>query len=253
MESKRLGLSQKNLYVVPNHLTEQWGSDFLRLYPGANILVATKKDFEPANRKRFCSRIATGDYDAVIIGHTQFEKIPLSRERQIVMLEDQIADITFSIEEAAHQAGQNYTIRQNGQFGHDVIRIENVFHASGKTDVATGIDGRFVFPVPVDVFQGEGLNRQSGIDGAFEQIGMERQHVSLSAGRAFRKEDAAFPGLQVSDQCFQCAFEVPCTATFEKQRSGFPGQPADHGPVCHVRLGDEMAGYDRVDQENVQP
>ena len=112
MESKRLGLSQKNLYVVPNHLTEQWGSDFLRLYPGANILVATKKDFEPANRKRFCSRIATGDYDAVIIGHTQFEKIPLSRERQIVMLEDQIADITFSIEEAAHQAGQNYTIKQ---------------------------------------------------------------------------------------------------------------------------------------------
>ena len=112
MESKRLGLSQKNLYVVPNHLTEQWGSDFLRLYPGANILVATKKDFEPANRKRFCSRIATGDYDAVIIGHTQFEKIPLSRERQIAMLEDQIADITFSIEEAAHQAGQNYTIKQ---------------------------------------------------------------------------------------------------------------------------------------------
>ncbi|WP_343013794.1 DEAD/DEAH box helicase family protein, partial [Blautia obeum] len=112
MESKRLGLSQKNLYVVPNHLTEQWGSDFLRLYPGANILVATKKDFEPANRKRFCSRIATGDYDAVIIGHTQFEKIPLSRERQIAMLEDQIADLTFSIEEAAHQAGQNYTIKQ---------------------------------------------------------------------------------------------------------------------------------------------
>ena len=111
MESKRLGLSQKNLYVVPNHLTEQWGSDFLRLYPGANILVATKKDFEPANRKRFCSRIATGDYDAVIIGHTQFEKIPLSKERQIAMLEDQIADITFSIEEAAHQAGQNYTIK----------------------------------------------------------------------------------------------------------------------------------------------
>ena len=106
MESKRLGLSQKNLYVVPNHLTEQWGSDFLRLYPGANILVATKKDFEPANRKRFCSRIATGDYDAVIIGHTQFEKIPLSRERQIAMLEQQIADITFSIEEAAHQAGR---------------------------------------------------------------------------------------------------------------------------------------------------
>ena len=80
MESKRLGLSQKNLYVVPNHLTEQWGSDFLRLYPNANVLVATKKDFEPANRKKFCSRIATGDYDAIIIGHSQFERIPLSRE-----------------------------------------------------------------------------------------------------------------------------------------------------------------------------
>ena len=112
MESKRLGLAQKSLYVVPNHLLEQWGSDFLRLYPGANILVATKKDFEPANRKRFCSRIATGDYDAVIIGHSQFEKIPLSRERQISLLEDQIADITYSIEAAKEEAGQQYTIKQ---------------------------------------------------------------------------------------------------------------------------------------------
>ena len=86
MESKRLGLSQKNLYVVPNHLTEQWGSDFLRLYPNANVLVATKKDFEPANRKKFCSRIATGDYDAIIIGHSQFERIPLSRERQAMSI-----------------------------------------------------------------------------------------------------------------------------------------------------------------------
>ena len=149
MESKRLGLSQKNLYVVPNHLTEQWGSDFLRLYPGANILVATKKDFEPANRKRFCSRIATGDYDAVIIGHTQFEKIPLSRERQIAMLEDQIADITFSIEEAAHQAGQNYTIKQLEKTKKSLqARMKKLNDQTRKDDVVTfeqlGVDRLFV-------------------------------------------------------------------------------------------------------------
>ena len=97
MESKRLGLCQKSLFVVPNHLTEQWASDFLRLYPGANILAATKKDFEPANRKKFCSRIATGDYDAVIIGHSQFEKIPLSQERQVAIIERQIDEIELSI------------------------------------------------------------------------------------------------------------------------------------------------------------
>lgn len=149
MESKRLGLSQKNLYVVPNHLTEQWGSDFLRLYPGANILVATKKDFEPANRKQFCSRIATGDYDAVIIGHTQFEKIPLSRERQIAMLEDQIADITFSIEEAAHQAGQNYTIKQLEKTKKSLqARMKKLNDQTRKDDVVTfeqlGVDRLFV-------------------------------------------------------------------------------------------------------------
>ena len=149
MESKRLGLSQKNLYVVPNHLTEQWGSDFLRLYPGANILVATKKDFEPANRKRFCSRIATGDYDAVIIGHTQFEKIPLSRKRQIAMLEDQIADITFSIEEAAHQAGQNYTIKQLEKTKKSLqARMKKLNDQTRKDDVVTfeqlGVDRLFV-------------------------------------------------------------------------------------------------------------
>ena len=149
MESKRLGLSQKNLYVVPNHLTEQWGGDFLRLYPGANILVATKKDFEPANRKRFCSRIATGDYDAVIIGHTQFEKIPLSRERQIAMLEDQIADITFSIEEAAHQAGQNYTIKQLEKTKKSLqARMKKLNDQTRKDDVVTfeqlGVDRLFV-------------------------------------------------------------------------------------------------------------
>ena len=149
MEAKRLGLSPKNLYVVPNHLTEQWGSDFLRLYPGANILVATKKDFEPANRKRFCSRIATGDYDAVIIGHTQFEKIPLSRERQIAMLEQQIADITFSIEEAGRQAGQNYTVKQLEKTKKSLqAKMKKLNDQTRKDDVVTfeqlGVDRLFV-------------------------------------------------------------------------------------------------------------
>ena len=100
MEGKRLGLCRKNLVVVPNHLTEQWGADFLRLYPGAKVLVATKKDFEPQNRKKFCSRIATGDYDAVVIGHSQFEKIPLSPERQKAILREQIDQVIDGIEEA---------------------------------------------------------------------------------------------------------------------------------------------------------
>ena len=112
MESKRLGLCQKSLFVVPNHLTEQWASDFLSLYPGANILAATKKDFEPANRKKFCSRIATGDYDAVIIGHTQFEKIPLSMERQAAMIERQITEIEMAIEAVKAEKGERYTIKQ---------------------------------------------------------------------------------------------------------------------------------------------
>ena len=98
MESKRLGLSQKNLFVVPNHLTEQWGAEFLQLYPGANILVATKKDFEPANRKKFCARIAMGNYDAVIIGHSQFERIPISDEKQEAMLQRQIDDLEMQSE-----------------------------------------------------------------------------------------------------------------------------------------------------------
>jgi DNA methylase len=115
MESKRLGISQKNLYVVPNHLTEQWGSDFLRLYPGANVLVSTKKDFEPANRKKFCSRIATGDYDAIIIGHSQFERIPLSKERQMAMIEQQIEEIMLAIEEAQSDDSPRYTIKADGK------------------------------------------------------------------------------------------------------------------------------------------
>ena len=149
MESKRLGLAQKSLYVVPNHLLEQWGSDFLRLYPGANILVATKKDFEPANRKRFCSRIATGDYDAVIIGHSQFEKIPLSRERQISLLEDQIADITYSIEVAKEEAGQQYTIKQMEKTKKTLkAKLEKLNDQTRKDDVVTfeqlGVDRLFV-------------------------------------------------------------------------------------------------------------
>ena len=112
MEGKRLGLCRKNLVVVPNHLTEQWGADFLRLYPGAKVLVATKKDFEPQNRKKFCSRIATGDYDAVVIGHSQFEKIPLSPERQKAILREQIDQVIDGIEEAKAQNGERYTIKQ---------------------------------------------------------------------------------------------------------------------------------------------
>lgn len=149
MESKRLGLAQKSLYVVPNHLLEQWGSDFLRLYPGANVLVATKKDFEPANRKRFCSRIATGDYDAVIIGHSQFEKIPLSRERQIALLEDQIADITFSIESAKTQVGEQYTVKQMEKTKKTLkAKLEKLNDQTRKDDVVTfeqlGVDRMFV-------------------------------------------------------------------------------------------------------------
>lgn len=149
MESKRLGLAQKSLYVVPNHLLEQWGSDFLRLYPGANILVATKKDFEPANRKRFCSRIATGDYDAVIIGHSQFEKIPLSRERQIALLEDQIADITYSIEAAKEETGQQYAVKQMEKTKKTLkAKLEKLNDQTRKDDVVTfeqlGVDRLFV-------------------------------------------------------------------------------------------------------------
>ena len=112
MESKRLGLSQKSIFVVPNHLTLQWANEFLHLYPSAKLLVATKKDFETANRKKFCARIATGDYDAVIIGHSQFEKIPLSAERQERQLQEQIDEIEGAIAELKYQRGENFTIKQ---------------------------------------------------------------------------------------------------------------------------------------------
>ena len=149
MESRRLGLCQKSLFVVPNHLTEQWASDFLRLYPGANILAATKKDFEPANRKKFCSRIATGDYDAVIIGHSQFEKIPLSIERQEAMIERQISEIELAIEQAKADNGERYTIKQMEKTRKSLqTRLEKLNDTSRKDNVVTfeqlGIDRLFV-------------------------------------------------------------------------------------------------------------
>ena len=149
MESKRLGLAKKSLVVVPNHLTEQWGADFLRLYPGANVLVATKKDFEPANRKKFCSRIATGDYDAVVIGHSQFEKIPLSPERQKAILQEQIDQVIDGIQEAKAQDGERYTIKQLEKSRKDLeTRMKKLNDQSRKDDVITfeelGVDKLFV-------------------------------------------------------------------------------------------------------------
>ena len=149
MENKRLGLAQKSLFVVPNHLTGQWASEFLQLYPGANILAATKKDFEPANRKKFCSRIATGDYDAVIIGHSQFEKIPLSRERQERIIEGQIDEIEMAIETAKAENGERYTIKQMEKTKKSLqTRLERLNDTSRKDDVVTfeqlGVDRLFV-------------------------------------------------------------------------------------------------------------
>ena len=149
MESKRLGLCQKSLFVVPNHLTEQWASDFLRLYPGANILAATKKDFEPANRKKFCSRIATGDYDAVIIGHSQFEKIPLSQERQVAIIERQIDEIELAIAQEKADNGERYTIKHMEKSRKSLLtRLEKLNDASRKDNVVTfeqlGVDRFFV-------------------------------------------------------------------------------------------------------------
>lgn len=112
MESKRLGLFHKSMFVVPNHLVQQWASEFLQLYPSANLLVTTKKDFETANRKKFCARIATGDYDAIIIGHSQFEKIPISAERQAALLQKQITEITEGIAEVKYEHGERFTIKQ---------------------------------------------------------------------------------------------------------------------------------------------
>ena len=149
MESKRLGLCRKSMIVVPNHLTEQWASEFLRLYPAANILVTTKKDFEKAHRKKFCARIATGDYDAVIIGHSQFEKIPISQERQERLIQDQIDEITDGIMELQHNYGERFTIKQLEKTRRQLeVRLQKLKADRKKDDVVTfeelGVDRLYV-------------------------------------------------------------------------------------------------------------
>ena len=149
MEAKRLGLCQKSLFVVPNHLTEQWASEFLRLYPSAKILVTTKKDFETHNRKKFCARIATGDYDAVIIGHSQFEKIPISHERQERLLQEQIDEITEGIAEVKFSGGERFTVKQLERTKKSLeARLEKLQAEGRKDDVVTfeqlGVDRLFV-------------------------------------------------------------------------------------------------------------
>ena len=149
MESKRLGLCQKSLFVVPNHLTEQWATEFLQLYPAANILVATRKDFETKNRKKFCGRIATGDYDTVIIGHSQFEKIPMSVERQRAILEQQIDEIMMGISEAKREKAENFTIKQMEKTKKGLqAKIDKLNDQSRKDDVVTfeelGVDRIFI-------------------------------------------------------------------------------------------------------------
>lgn len=148
-ESKRLGLCQKSLFVVPNHLTEQWASEYLQLYPAANILVATKKDFETKNRKRFCSRIATGDYDAIIIGHSQFEKIPMSQERQKFILEQQKQEILDGIRELKRNNGDNFSVKQLARSKKSIQqKLDRLNDQSRKDDVITfeelGVDRIFV-------------------------------------------------------------------------------------------------------------
>lgn len=149
MESKRLGLCQKSLFAVPNHLTEQWAAEFLRLYPSANILVATKKDFEPKNRKKFCARIATGNYDAIIMGHSQFEKIPVSQERQEQMLNDQIAEIEEGLQELKNSGAERFTVKSLERTKKSLeVRLKKLLDSDRKDDVVTfeqlGVDRLFV-------------------------------------------------------------------------------------------------------------
>lgn len=149
MESKRLGLCSKSLFVAPNHITEQWAAEFLQLYPSANILVATKKDFQTKNRKRFCGRIATGDYDAIIIGHSQFEKIPMSIERQRAILEQQLDEIVSGIKELKEKRGDNFSVKQLEQSKKSIkVKLEKLNDQSRKDDVVTfeelGVDRIFI-------------------------------------------------------------------------------------------------------------
>lgn len=149
MESKRLGLCHKSLFAVPNHLTEQWASEFLRLYPSANILVASRKDFESRNRKKFCARIATGDYDAVILGHSQFERIPVSRERQERLLQEQIWEIEDGLQELKNSRAERFTIKQLERTKKSLqARLEKLTNSDRKDDVVTfeqlGVDRLYV-------------------------------------------------------------------------------------------------------------
>ena len=191
MESKRLGLCQKSLFVVPNHLTEQWATEFLQLYPAANILVATRKDFETKNRKKFCGRIATGDYDAVIIGHSQFEKIPMSVERQRAILEQQIDEIMMGISEAKREKAENFTIKQMMKTQKGLqAKIDKLNDQSRKDDVVTfeelGVDRIFID----ESHYFKNLVRFKGIDDTnkeeikilFEKHGKDISVDSLSTG-----------------------------------------------------------------------
>ena len=149
MEAKRLGLCTKSLFVVPNHLTEQWAAEFLQLYPSANILVATKKDFEAKNRRRFCGRIATGDYDAIIIGHSQFEKIPMSIERQQMILMQQMDEITEGIADLKRNRGDKFSVKQLEKTKRSLkLKLDKLNDQSRKDDTVTfeelGIDRLFV-------------------------------------------------------------------------------------------------------------
>ena len=149
MESKRLGLCHKSMIVVPNHIIEQFAAEWLQLYPSANILVSTKKDFEMRNRHKFCGRIATGDYDAVIIGHSQFEKIPMSKEFQVRVLEDQLDEILLGIEDAKEEQGERFTIKQLEKTRKSIeARLERLNDQSRKDSVVTfeqlGVDRIFV-------------------------------------------------------------------------------------------------------------
>lgn len=149
MESKRLGLCNKSMFVVPNHIIEQFASEFLQLYPSANILVVTKKDFQTSNRKKFCSRIATGDFDAVIIGHSQFEKIPMSIERQEKMIKEEIKNILMGIDDIKRNNGEKFTIKQLEKTRKSLEnKLESLNNQEKKDDVITfeqlGIDKLFV-------------------------------------------------------------------------------------------------------------
>ena len=210
MESKRLGLCQKSLFVVPNHLTEQWASEFLRLYPNSKLLVTSKKDFEPANRKRFCARIATGDYDAVIIGHSQFEKIPLSAERQARIIEDQIEEIENAIAEAKEQSGEHFTVKQMEKTRKTLeVKLKKLQSTDRKDDVVTfeqlGVDqivlrGELSYPVPLgddprgnivrlDNAIGNFADRIADADAALDSLEQQKQTAEVEIAKPFAQEE----------------------------------------------------------------